>query len=203
MHDNAIASSPARRPLNTANASMNYFHAMWQVLTWRQDGYRRIAAANRSLRYCVVNVSLLGIAYGIGALFFSDIVVSQGAGPIQFNPLMILMAGMSVAFLMHGGAALFCWVFSRGIGGNPQFMPVYLNLGIAALALLPLAPALAAFQAGLQGSLLLLFTVAVGGYAIGPLYLAMRAAAGLAHWKMVLAALAAVVYIGCFLYLWL
>jgi hypothetical protein len=176
---------------------------MRQVLAWRSGVYATIAAASRALRYCVVNVSLLGLVYGSSALYLSGAVVGNGGGPTQFNPPMILMAGMSVAFLMHGGAALFCWVFCRGIGGNPFFMPIYLNLGIAAMALLPLAPALAALQAGVRGGPLLVYTGVATLYAAGVLYTAMRQAAGLAHWKMALAAAAALIYIGCFLYLWM
>lgn len=202
MQSKAILPNPFLRKLSVRFSAMNYLAAMQQVLSWQGRGYAKIASANRALRYCVINVSLLGFTYGAGALYLSATVLNAKGAPAQFNPLMILMAGMSVAFLMHGGAALFFWVFSRGIGGNPVFLPIYLNLGVAALALVPLAPALAALQAGLRSGGLLVYTGAGVLYAAGVLYVAIRQAAGLAHWKMVLAASAAVIYIGCFLYLW-
>ena len=182
---------------------MTYLSAMLQLLTLRSEVYARIAGAGRTLRYCVVNVSLLGLLYGASAFYLSGFALEGAAGPVRVNPLMILMAGMSVAFLMHGGAALFFWVFSRGIGGNPLFMPIYLNLGIAALALFPLAPALAALQAGVRSGGVLVYTTVGTIYAAAVLYVAMRQAANLAHWKMALAVAAAVIYIGCFLYLWM
>ena len=202
MSSKAIATKPFRRLFSGGRAEVNYLTAMRQVLGWQGEIYPRIAAANRILRFCVVNVSLLGLVYGMSAFYLSGAVLAEGSAQVQVNPIMILMAGMSVAFLMHGGAALFFWVFCRGIGGNPLFMPIYLNLGIAALALVPLAPALAALQAGLRGGGLLVYTFVFTVYAGGVLYVAMRKAAGLAHWKMALAAAAAVIYIGCFLYLW-
>lgn len=206
MSSKAIASSPFGRLFSGRRAAVNYLTAMQHVLGWKAGIYPKIAAANRTLRFCVVNVSLLGLVYGLSALYLSGTVLADApaaaSAQFQVNPLMILMAGMSVAFLMHGGAALFFWVFCRGIGGSPLFMPIYLNLGIAALALVPLAPALAALQAGLRGGGLLAYAAVCAAYAGGALYVAMRKAAGLAHWKMALAAAAAVIYIGCFLYLW-
>ena len=202
MSSKAIASRPFRRLFSIRRTKVNYFTAMGQVLGWKEEIYPRIAAASRTLRYCVVNVSLLGLMYGAAALYLSGALLADASTPTRVNPLMILMAGVSVAFLMHGGAALFFWVFSRGIGGNPLFMPIYLNLGVAALALLPLAPALAALQAGVRSGSLLIYTALCTLYAAGVLYVAIRQAAALAHWKMGLAVAGAVIYIGCFLYLW-
>ena len=77
----------------------------------------------------MLNVSLLGLIYGAATIRFAEAMLArQPDAAVSFNPLMILMVGLSIAFFMHGGLALFIWVFCRGIGGSVQFMPTYLYI---------------------------------------------------------------------------
>ena len=115
---------------------------------------------------------------------------------------MILMVGASVAFLMHAGAALFIWVFCRGIGGNQFFSPVYMGMGAAAIAFWPVAPGLAAVQAGFMGPFLSVFTLAASLHAAAVVYITVREVTGLSHLKMSIASVVTIIYIGCFMYLW-
>ena len=111
--------------------------------------------------------------------------------------------GASVAFLMHGGLALFTWVFCRGIGGAVVFLHLYLSMGAAVLALWPAAPAVALLQSGGRGVPLVLYLAASVGYGLAAQYPAVRRASGLSHPRMVAAGIFTLFYIGCFLYLWL
>jgi len=119
-----------------------------------------------------------------------------------YNPLLILMVGAAVAFLMHAGAALFLWVFCRGIGGSPLFSPVYMGLGAATIAFWPMAPGLAALQAGFIGPVLAILTMAAAIHAAAVVYAVIRIVTGLSHVKVTIAATVALIYIACFMDLW-
>ena len=182
---------------------MPYLDDMKRIL--RLDGgvYADILTRQRALRYTVINVALLGLIYGGASLYFSRQILARGsAAEGHYNGLLIVMVGVSVAFLLHGAAALFIWVFSRAIGGCPHFMPSYLNLGAAAIALWPLAPLIARLQAVPPNAVIWTATLAAAAYALAVGYIAVRAAAGLSRGKMALCALVTLVYIACFLYLW-
>ena len=58
-------------------------------------------------------------------------------------------------------------------------------------------------QAGLAGPLGYILTAVAALYGAGALLRAVQAATGLTAVKMALAAAATVVYVGCFLYLWM
>ncbi|BBO69078.1 hypothetical protein DSCA_30080 [Desulfosarcina alkanivorans] len=185
-------------------AAMHYFQDMMRIL--RLDGavFDRLAATRLPMRYTMLNVSVLGVIYGMASIQFArSMLARQPDATISFNPLMILMVSISIAFFMHGGLSLFVWVFCRGIGGSPQFMPTYLNIGTAAITLWPLAPVVSALQSGVSGPGLTVGLSIAGVYAAAGIFVAVKAASGLSPVKMTLAAVATVVYVGCFLYLWL
>ena len=128
---------------------MEYLRHMTRILKLDATVYGELAAGALPMRYCMINVTALGVIYGLASIQFAkQLLAAQPDAAAAFNPLMILMVGVSIAFFMHGGLGLFVWVFCRGIGGSPQFMPTYLNIGMAAIALWPLAPAVSAFQVG-------------------------------------------------------
>lgn len=182
---------------------MPYLHDMKRLLRLDQTIYADLAARQLALRYTVVNVLLLGLIYGVATLHFShQLAARQGAVEIHFNAPLILMVGVSVAFLMHGAAALFIWVFCRALGGCPHFMTPYLNLGVAAIALWPLAPLVALLQVAPPGILIQAVGLAAAAYGLAVGYVAVAAASGLSRGKMIFCALATVFYVGCFLYLW-
>jgi hypothetical protein len=165
--------------------------------------YAEITARNLALRYSVINVALLGLIYGAAALHFSRPVLERsGAFEGHYNPLLVVMVGVSLAFLMHGGAALFIWVFCRALGGCAIFMGPYLNLGAAAIAVWPMAPLVALLQVEPAGFTAWAATLASAAYAIAVGYTAVQAAAGLSRLKMFLCAAATLFYVACFLYLW-
>lgn len=185
-------------------AAMNYFRHMMRII--RLDGtvFKALAPTRLPMRYTMLNVSVLGLVYGMASIQFARTMLArQPDAAVSFNPLMILMVSVSITFLMHGGLSLFAWVFCRGIGGNPQFMPAYLNIGTAAIAFWPLAPVVSALQSGASGPGLIACLVIAAVYAASVVFVAVKAASGLTPVKMSLAAVAIVVYVGCFLYLWL
>jgi hypothetical protein len=185
-------------------AAMNYVGHMLRVLKLDGTVYGDLAPTPLPMRYSMLNVSLLGLIYGAATIRFAETMLArQPDAAVSFNPLMILMVGLSIAFFMHGGLALFIWVFCRGIGGSVQFMPTYLYIGTAAIALWPLAPVVAALQAGASGPLPAVGALIAATYGAAVLFVAVKAASGLSWIKMTVAAVATVVYVGCFLYLWM
>ena len=184
--------------------AMGYGQHMLRVLKLDGTVFKTVARTRLAMRYCMINVTALGLIYGVASIQFAEaFLAGQQDGVVSFNPLMILMAGLSIAFFMHGGLALFVWVFCRGIGGNEQFMPIYLTIGMAAIGLWPLAPAVSALQSGASGAALTGYVLAATVYGASVLFVAVKAASGLSRIRMALAALATVAYVGCFLYLWL
>lgn len=183
---------------------MDYFPHMVRIL--RMDGtvFKTLAPAHLPLRYCMINVTALGLIYGVVSIQFAKLVLArQPEAAATFSPLLILLVGISIAFFMHSGLALFIWVFSRGIGGNRQFMPVYLYSGMAVIGLWPLAPAASALQAGTYGAGLTVYTALATVYGSAVMVVAVKAASGLSWLKVSLAAAATTIYVGCFLYLWI
>lgn len=190
--------------LSLKGTAMDYLRHMTRILKLDATVYDALAGGGLPMRYCMINVTVLGVIYGLASTQFAkQLLAAKPDAAAAFNPLMILMVGISIAFFMHGGLSLFVWVFCRGIGGNPQFMPTYLYIGMAAIALWPLAPAVSAFQAGLSGGALSIYAAAAALYGAAVIFVAVKAASQLSPVKMTLAAVATVVYIGCFLYLWL
>ncbi len=183
----------------------SYPRFMLRLLALDSATVRELFKKGLTLPYCSVNVLIFGLIYGLSAIYFSQPLLGRGgslAAGNGFNPLMIIMVGASVAFLMHAGAALFLWVFCRGIGGSPLFGPVYLGMGVAAIASWPVAPGLAAMQADCLGSSLALFTLAASLYSAAIVYVTIREVSGLSHLKMSIASIVTLIYIGCFMYLW-
>jgi len=181
----------------------SYPKHMLQLLGLKSTAIRSMFDRGLTLPYCSINVMVLGLIYGLAAIYFSQPLLkgssSAGAG---YNALLILMVGATVAFLMHAGAALFLWVFCRGIGGSPLFGPVYMGLGATAIAFWPVAPGLAALQAGCLGPVLAVFTLVAAVNAAAVVYAALRTVTGLSHLKMTIAAVVSLIYIACFMYLW-
>ncbi|HSO18551.1 MAG TPA: hypothetical protein VLT88_03780 [Desulfosarcina sp.] len=195
---------PAVAQFPMGGTAMAYLQHMLRILKLDRAVYRELAATQLPLRYCLANVSVLGLIYGLSSVQFAgDLLARQTESAVVFNAWMILMVGVSIAFLMHGGLALFVWVFSRGIGGNPLFMPAYLYIGTAAIGLWPLAPAASALQAGVGGAAAIGAAAVAAVYGAAVLFVAVKAASRLSTLKMTLASAATVVYVGCFLYLWL
>jgi hypothetical protein len=190
--------------LSVKEAAMHYIQHMSRILKLDGDVFKALAATHLPMRYCMINVTLVGLIYGTASVHFANVILGGRAGAEgSFNLLMLLLVGISLAFIMHGGLALFVWVFCRGIGGNPYFLPVYLFIGTAAIALWPLAPAVSALQTGVAGMGVTAYAAVAASYGAAVILVAVKAASGLSWAKMSLAAAATVVYVGCFLYLWM
>jgi hypothetical protein len=176
----------------------NYFNDMAAVSRLDAEVWVRIGQSRRALHYTVANVLSLGLIYGLSVLVFGRRLLDPGA---TFNPLLIMMVGISVAFLAHGGAALYIWMFCRGIGGTAAFFPFYLHVGVAAIGFWFAAPAVALAQTGARGPALGLYLAAGFFYALAVLYSAVRSAA-LSNRRMAIAAVLTLIFVGCLLYLW-
>lgn len=178
---------------------MNYLNDMIAVLRLEPDVWRRVGQSRKALHYTVANVLVLGLVYGFSVLTFGRRLLDPGA---TFNPLLIMMVGVSVAFLVHGGAALYIWMFCRGIGGATAFFPFYLHAGVAAIGFWFAAPAVALAQTGAGGVPLRAYLAVSLFYALAVLYPAVRQAASLSNRRMAIAAVLTLVFVGCLLYLW-
>ncbi len=174
---------------------MKYPAAMIQLLKCDPSGVRQLPV-NHLPWICICHVSLLGLIYGGTAAFLSrDLLAGQGL-------LKLIFAGIPVAFLMHAGAALFIWVFLKALGGNAAFLNAYFTIGVAAISLCPLAPFLAILQTQAFSPLTLTGTAIAGLYGLAVNAKMIQDVFNLSFARMVIALSAAIVYIGCFLYLW-
>jgi hypothetical protein len=184
---------------------MEYLHYMIRILRFDEAVYREVIIRDKlSLLYTAINVGVFGLWYGLSATYFARFLfAAQGEEvlPTHLRVTLVLM-GISVAFLIHGGMALFAWVFCRGFGGSTLFLPIYLALGMAWIALWPLAPALAALQAQWTGGMFYSFLVLALLLALNVIFRALKSASGLSFGRMLLVMVVILLYISCFMYLW-
>ena len=109
----------AARQMMLKGVVMAYLQHMLRILKLDGSIYRTLAATQLPLNYCLINVTVLGLVYGVSSVQLAGaLLIRQPDAAVTFNPLMILMVGVAIAFFMHGGLALFIWVFCRGIGGT-------------------------------------------------------------------------------------
>jgi len=167
-----------------------------------KDVYKEIVNSEKAFLYCMINVGVLGLIYTLSSLSLINRIITTTQSP-NFNPAMIIFSGLSFTFLIHAGVALFIWVFSRGIGGNRNLIAPYLHLGIASIAMWPVAPALSAFIAGINNTMLTIFIIISSLYASAVFFISAREASGLSNLKMGIAGLFTIIYVGCFMYLWI
>lgn len=175
---------------------MNYPAAMSRLARLDFSGVRQLPL-NHLPWICIFHVSILGLIYGGTAAWLSrDLLLGQGL-------LKLTLAGIPVAFLMHAGAALFIWVFLKALGGNAGFLTAYFIIGVSSISLWPLAPFLAMLQTQTSGPMILTVTAITGLYALAVNAKMIQDAFDLSFARMVIALAAAIIYMGCFLYLWI
>lgn len=180
-------------------------HAL-RILSFDESVYRQIVTKDkRALWYTAFNVAVFGFLYALGALYFSRYLPTESGEPIILTTrikVMVIMMGVSVAFLIHGGAALFAWVFCRGFGGSPLFLPIYLAMGVAWVSLWPMAPLLAMYQTKTGGGFLIFWLAAALSFGLMVFFRALKSASGLSNVKMVIVMTVVIIYIISFMYLW-
>ena len=184
---------------------MSYPAAMQDVLRCQELVYETLFREQKSVRYCFANVLLFGLLHAVFVLMFARHVWSVSGvsvSPTLQTQIAIICSGVMIAFFMHAGAALFFWVFTRGLGGRPNFLPLYLNLGVGFIALWPLPPVLSAYQAGIGGPVLLVVLAALSLYAAVVVFFGLKIASGLSASRMVTVMVLTAVFVACFLYLW-
>ncbi len=175
---------------------MNYPAAITLLARLDPTGVRQLPI-NHLPWICICHVSLLGLIYGGTAAFLSrDLVSGQGI-------LRLTLAGIPAAFLMHAGAALFIWVFLKALGGTAAFLTAYFFIGVAAIFLWPVAPFLAMVQVRTPDPIILTALVLTGVYGLTVTTRIIHHVFDLSIIRTVIALSAAVIYIGCFLYLWM
>ena len=181
---------------------MQYIAAVTQLLRCDPSGIKQLPLHLLPC-ICIFHVAVLGLIYGgTASLLSHGVLAGQAGDPGSINAVKIVIAGMPVAFLMHAGAALFIWVFVKALGGEAGFLHAYTAMGVAAVSLWPMAPFIAALQTSAADPFLVTTAVAAGGYALAVHTKILQDACGLTFVKMAIALSAAIIYIGCFLYLW-
>lgn len=175
---------------------MTYPAAMRRLVRLDPTGVRQLPL-NLLPWICIGHVSVLGLIYGGTAAWLSRDLLQ---GP---NLLQLTLAGVPVAFLMHAGAALFLWVFLKALGGKATFLSAYFLMGVAAVSLWTFAPFLAMIQVDTSGPFILGAFVLTGVYGFAVTARTIQQAFDLSNTRMAIALCAAVIYIGCFLYLWM
>ena len=182
---------------------MNYLNTMGNVLSFTPFQLTNEHQLKRLQYYCIINVLILGVVYGCSAAFFSGMVLAErGVADTGVNFIKIILAGIPTAFFMHAGASLFIWVFLKAMGGKSDFMTSYFHIGVASISLWPLAPFVAILQLGNHSGLLVLFSGIFCAYAFAVNINIIKQAFRLSALRMALATSVTLVYITCFLYLW-
>ncbi|HKJ99957.1 MAG TPA: hypothetical protein VJ959_13635 [Desulfotignum sp.] len=181
---------------------MHYITAVIRMLRLDPSGVKQLPL--HLLPYiCILHVAVLGLIYGgTASLLSQGVLAGQGLDPGSFDAVKITIAGIPVAFLMHAGAALFIWVFLKGLGGHAGFLNAYIAMGIAAVSLWPLAPFLVMLQTAAAGPAAAAGSFITAVYALFVHTKVIQDASGLSLMKVIISLSAAIVYIGCFLYLW-
>jgi len=184
---------------------MSYLSALRRIMRLDETIYPEISANLLSLRYAVINVLILGLVYGLSSLFFnySSLQVFTQPLTVLIAQTIIVLNGIAIIFLIHGGAALLIWAFSRGVGGNPNFLASYLNLGIAAAPLWFTTPAWAAIFSGITSPLLYCYAALTSAWGFLSIFISTKSASGLSTSRMLAAMSITTIFIVCFLYLWL
>ncbi|MCG8564483.1 MAG: hypothetical protein MI747_05310 [Desulfobacterales bacterium] len=183
---------------------MHYLTSMGHLLAFNPGILNREENLKRLQYYSIANVLILGLIYGgAAALMGPYLLERQGLDATGFNGIKVLVAGIPVAFLMHAGGALFVWVFMRAMGGRANFVTAYFFMGAAAISLWCLAPFAAALQMGTITPFTKGFGLLLALYGFGVMFKAAQEAFQLSGFKMTIATLVTLSYIGCFLYLWI
>ena len=182
---------------------MNYLTSMGNILAFNTIGLQKGIDIKRLQYYAIINVLVLGVIYGCSAALFSRaILLENGFDATAYNPLKIIVAGIPVAFFMHAGAALFIWVFLKAMGGKANFLTSYFYIGMAAISLWVVAPFVAALQIGTTSVGITVLTGIFSLYALAVNIKVIKAAFQLSFIKMTIASSVTLMYISCFLYLW-
>ncbi|MDD9302199.1 MAG: hypothetical protein HUK40_07575 [Desulfobacter sp.] len=183
---------------------MNYLTSMGNLLSFTPFSGETPKEIKALQYYCIINVLILGLVYGCSAALFAKMtLVDKGFDATSVNTAKIIIAGIPVAFFMHAGAALFIWVFLKAMRGKANFMISYFYIGAAAIALWPLAPFVAVLQIGAFSVLLIVLTFLLALYAFAVNVQVIKKAFQLSALRMAIATSVTVMYISCFLYLWM
>ncbi len=181
-----------------------YFNAAMRVLKLDETIYPELIEKKRTIRYCIINVAIIGIIYGLCSIYFNREffdVFAQGA-TLLISLGIILFTGIIVAFVLHAGAGLMIWAFLRGVGGKADFLIVYLNVGVSLVPLWLAMPGISALQAGIMNPTVLFYTSITGVYSLLSIFTAAKSTTGLSFFKVSLAMTITLIFIACFLYLW-
>lgn len=182
---------------------MNYLTSMGNLLRFSPFKAEAGHGIKQLQLYCIFNVLALGLIYGCSAALFSrTALVEKGLDATAASILPVIVAGIPVAFFMHAGAALFIWVFLKAMGGKADFMTAYFHIGAASISLWPLAPFVAVLQLGTNAPLLILLAAMFSLYAFAVNVRVIKSVFRLSTLRMTLATSLTLVYISCFLYLW-
>lgn len=115
----------------------------------------------------------------------------------------VILAGLPAAFPMHAGVTLFIWVFFKAMGGKASFPSAYFHTGAVCDSLWVLMPFISAFQAGIRSNLITGLAILFSFHALILHMVLLEYVFKMSRTRIVIAISAAIIYIGCFLYLWL
>ena len=181
---------------------MNYLKAMKNVLGLNPAFLQKNSSLKALQTYSIVNVLVLGLIYGSSAAFFSRFIMADLGLSSSANITKIIIAGIPVAFLVHAGASLFIWVFLKGAGGKADFLSAYFYIGTASVSFWLLAPILALFQAGQPSLPVMILASVLVLYAFFVNVKIIQMVFRLSSIRMAFATSITLIYISCFMYLW-
>ncbi|UMZ74618.1 YIP1 family protein [Natranaerofaba carboxydovora] len=183
---------------------MFFLTAMIRVLKLDEEIFREIQERNLALRYTTINFVAIALIYSLTSIFLNPQLFEELSTIELFLVQgLIIGAGIFVVFIIHFGAALLVWAFTRALGAHKPLSLVYTNTGVALIPLWVAMPGLAAVQAGIAGAALFVFTILASAYVALTFFVATKSASGLSYLKMALVTLGLAIYLVSFLYLWM
>jgi hypothetical protein len=185
---------------------MGYFDAMLHVLKIEEKIYQDISSLGLTVRYSMINVFILGVLYGLFSLsFLNPELFRDFPDPVSvlIAKVIVVAAGIVVAFLLHLGVAFLFWTFCRAMGGEIRFIPTYFMLGVAVAPLWLAVPGLTALHAGWHHPAIYVYSAVTGIYAFSAFFMAAKSTFGYSYRKMFIAMAMMLVFTVSFLALWL
>lgn len=153
----------------------------------------------------IINVMMAGFLYGGFSLLFNmqQLAIFVDSFSRNLTAGLIILTGIMVALILHAGATLFIWTFCRGVGGNTGLLEYYVVTGFAIPLLWAGMPFLAAQNAGVNSFLVVIPLAVTAAAFLAALVASLKEVSGLPVSRLAAAFSLTVVFVGCFLYLWL
>lgn len=122
---------------------MEVFQNLLLALRFDERAYWHLREKRKTVSAGSYIIAMVGLAYGLSNYFlFRETLVGMmsSKSSMMTGAMVIVVSGISITFLAHGGIVLLVWAISKGFRGPGHFPLLYGNLGIAMAPLIVAAP---------------------------------------------------------------